>query len=187
MAEQKQTKTDEELALSVQHGDKELFGELITRYEDKMLRYASRFLQSPQERQDIVQDIFLKSYSAIQSFDSNRKFSSWLYRIAHNEIVNLLKKNSRSPLNFFDPETFFPHPVSHEMPERDLEKKEIEHLVAGSLKELDYKYKEVLVLYYIEDMDYNDISEILKIPVSTVGVRLGRGREKLKQLIGGKQ
>jgi len=86
--------TDEAIALRVQGGDGEVFGELIERYQAKLSRYARKFLLDPDDAADIVQDIFIKSYQNIQSFDATRRFSPWIYRIAHNEFVNALKKTS---------------------------------------------------------------------------------------------
>ncbi len=106
--------TDEEIAKSVQGGDTAKFGTLVERYEAKMLRYARKFLFGYQDSEDMVQEVFLKAYTNIQGFDANRKFSSWLYRIAHNEFLNAIKKKGREPLPFFDPDTIFPHPVARD-------------------------------------------------------------------------
>src|SRR3954470_6961664 len=86
------SETDEQIALAVQSGRSEKFGELVERYEAKLLRYARKFLLDPEDAQDIVQDIFIKAYENLQSFDATRRFSPWIYRIAHNEFVNALKK-----------------------------------------------------------------------------------------------
>src|SRR3989344_5780693 len=103
-------KKDEEIALLVQSGKVGFFGLLIHRYEDKMKRYAAKFLSDQEDTKDVVQEIFIKAYVNIQSFDAKRKFSSWLYRIAHNELVNALKKKkNKSFLPLFDLDIFFPH------------------------------------------------------------------------------
>ena len=83
---------DEIIAALVQSGQSVLFGVLVKRYEEKMRRYARKFLSNDDDKKDIVQEIFIKAYINIKSFDTKRKFSSWLYRIAHNELVNNLKK-----------------------------------------------------------------------------------------------
>src|SRR6476660_6356685 len=102
--------TDEQIALAVQAGATERFGELIERYEAKLLRYARKFLLDPDDAQDIVQDTFIKAYENLQSFDSCRRFSQWIYRIAHNEFVNALKKRQSRRTTFtIDFDTLFPH------------------------------------------------------------------------------
>lgn len=176
--------SDEELARRVQEtGDQMAFGLLVERFEKKLLGYGRRFLSQKEEVADLVQEVFLKSYMNIQSFDSSRKFSPWIYRIAHNVFVNAIKKRSREPLSFFDPDTIFPHVAGKESSDREVIDKELKKALDQSLDKLDAKYREPLVLYYFEDQSYEDIADILHIPVSTVGVRLKRGRDALKKVI----
>jgi RNA polymerase sigma-70 factor (ECF subfamily) len=172
--------TDEEIASKVQNGDVEQFGLLVERYEAKMMRYARKFLFGYHDSEDMVQEVFLKAYANIRGFDVKRKFSSWLYRIAHNEFINAIKKKGREPLTFFDSDTLFPHPVAAENIERDADLKQTQEILNKCLDKLDAKYREPLVLFYFEDLDYQSISEIMHIPVSTVGVRLTRGKVVLR-------
>jgi len=174
--------TDEDVAKRVQAGDTEAFGVLVQRYEDKLKRYGYRFLSSREHIEDIVQNVFLSAYVNFRSFDTERRFSPWIYRIAHNAFVNALKRRDREPLPFFDPDVLFPHPVAAQRPDRDLEIKQTRELLDKLLNELDPKYREPLVLFYFQELDYNEISEILRLPVSTVGVRISRGRTKLTAL-----
>lgn len=173
--------SDEEITLKVQAGDSESFGILVTRYETKMMRYANKFLFGYDEAQDVVQEVFIKAYIHVQSFDPTQKFSSWLYRIAHNEFINAIKKKGREPLPLIDPDAFFPHLVSKLTADDDIHKKETAEMLEKCLNKLDPKYREPLVLYYIEELDYKDIADILHLPTSTVGVRLKRGKDMLKK------
>ena len=170
-------KTDEEIAALVQKGDIQAFSILVQRYEAKMLRYARKFINGSGEEEDAVQEVFLKAYENIQSFDITRKFSTWLYRIAHNQFVNVLKKRHRLPL-FFDLDTFFPH-IGKDINE-EIDRKDMRKALDKCLKELDFKYREIITLYYFEELNYKEIAEVLHIPVSTVGVRLKRARKILK-------
>ena len=174
--------TDEEIVLQVQGGNAEPFGFLVERYEIKITRYAKKFLSNIQDIEDLVQDVFIKAYTNIQSFDASRRFSPWLYRIAHNEFVNTLKKKSRTPLSFFDFDTLFPHPFSKETADGSMIERDIKNMLDKCLNRLDQKYREPLVLYYFEEIDYKEIAEILHIPLSTVGVRLNRGKNILKSI-----
>src|SRR4029077_11683393 len=97
--------TDEELALLTQQGNMHAFGGLVERYEAKLLRYSKKFVFDYEDGKDMVQEVFIKAYANIQSFDPKRNFSSWVYRIAHNEFINAIKKKGREPLSFFDPDT----------------------------------------------------------------------------------
>ncbi|MBI2623831.1 MAG: RNA polymerase sigma factor [Candidatus Liptonbacteria bacterium] len=174
-------RADETITAEVQRGNAEAFGELIRRYEEKLLRYGRRFLADRDDVKDIVQDAFLKAYVNIKGFDSSRKFSPWLYRIAHNEFVNALKKRSgREMFSLFDFDTILPHPVAEETADGEAQRNELKRALDRHLASIGAKYREPLVLYYYEDMDYKEIADILRIPVSTVGVRLRRGKDALK-------
>jgi RNA polymerase sigma-70 factor (ECF subfamily) len=179
------TETDEAIALKVQGGDGEAFGELLDRYQAKLSRYARKFLLDPDDAKDIVQDIFIKSYQNIQSFDASRRFSPWIYRIAHNEFVNALKKRaSRRTVFTIDFDTLFPHLAATDTADSSALERDTRATLERYLDKISPKYREPLVLYYLEGMDYKEISEILQIPVSTVGVRLARGRTALQKAAG---
>ncbi len=176
--------TDEELVARVQGGELFVFRELIERYEAKMLRYARRFLLDAEECQDCVQDVFIKAYTNLRSVDPERKFSSWLYRVAHNEFINAIKKKGRERVVALDFDTLLPQLASDiDGPEDVMHRSQVRSQIERHLAELDVKYREPLVLYYFEELEYKEIAEILRIPVATVGVRLKRARERLKSYI----
>jgi RNA polymerase sigma-70 factor (ECF subfamily) len=180
--------TDEQLASAVQGGATNSFGELVERYEAKLLRYARKFLLDPEDAQDIVQDIFIKAYENLQSFDASRRFSPWIYRIAHNEFVNALKKReSRRTVFTIDFDTLFPHLQAADTADSAALERDTRETLEKHLGELDPKYREPLILYYLESMDYREIADILRIPVSTVGVRLARARAMLQKQTEGQQ
>lgn len=185
--DQRDERTDEEIAAEVQRGNMEVFRILVERYEQKMSRYAHRFLFDSDEAKDLVQDVFIKAYVNIRGFDVDRRFSPWLYRIAHNEFVNALKKKQkeRANISLFDFDTLFPHIglIAKETADSGASRHELKAALDASLDKIDTKYKEVLILYYYEDLDYKEIADVLRIPVSTVGVRLQRGKVMLQKLI----
>lgn len=175
--------TDEEIATQVQKGA-DAFALLVSRYEQKLMRYAAKFLFKGDDAKDVIQDVFIKAYVNIKSFDASQRFSPWIYRIAHNEIINAMKKRTaHKTFSLFDMDVLFPHPVAKEAADDGAKREELKRMLDASLAKLDMKYKEPLVLYYIEDMDYNEIADVLRIPVSTVGVRLQRGRAMLKNVV----
>ncbi len=172
--------SDEKLAELVQKGDTEKFGLLMERYQAKLFRYGRKFLASEDNIEDVVQDVFIKTYQNIQSFDIAQKFSPWIYRIAHNTYINTIKKNSVEFLHFFDFDTLVSHTVVEDPLVREREQKEIKEIVDTGLSKIEPKYREILILYYIEDLSYKEISDILRIPTSTVGVRIMRAKDMLK-------
>lgn len=174
--------TDEEIAALVQQGKADFFGELINRYEEKLRRYARRFLSRQEEVDDLVQDTFIKAYTNIQSFDTDYRFSPWLYRIAHNTFVNELRRKEKFTSSWFDPDTILPFLTAKETTDNLALSAELAKQIDTGLAELSPKYREVIVLHFIESMSYQEISEVLKIPVTTVGVRILRAKSQLKKI-----
>lgn len=174
------TPTDEELVKAVQRGDKEEFGILVARYGEKLFRYGRRFLSGQENIEDVVQEVFLRAYQNIRGFDTSQKFSPWIYRIAHNTFVNALKKSSRSPLSFFDFDTFAAHPVYEDPSEKEREQKEMRVMIEKGLDSLNANSREIIILYFLEEQSYREISDILRIPIGTVGIRLKRAKEALR-------
>ena len=175
--------TDEMLVLDAQKGDQAAFGQIVERFQDKLLRYARKFLLNPDDAQDIVQDVFIKAYENLQSFDVSRRFSPWIYRIAHNEFVNdLKKKQSRKTTFTIDFDTLFPTLQATDTADSAALDRDTREMLNRSLSGLDVKYREALILYYLEEMSYREIADILHIPVSTVGVRIARGKAQLQKI-----
>ena len=175
--------TDEEIAGLVQRGDLASFSLLMQRYEQKFIRYGRKFLSDATDIEDIVQEIFIKVYVNIKSFDLSKRFSPWAYRIAHNEFVNALKKRKSSRIFAFDLDVLFPQPVSRETADRGANNGDLRRMLDASMDKISAKYREPLVLYYFEELNYREIAEIMQIPVATVGVRLGRGKALLKKIL----
>ncbi len=176
-------KSDEEIVELVKKGDKEAFAVLVDRYLEKIKRYGRRFVYEKSNLDDLVQDVFIKVYTNIQSFSVDRRFSPWIYRIAHNEFVNAIRKRAYENLIPVDFDTFFPQLQSPDDPEKDFDFKLSREAIESSLGDIEAKYREVIVLYFFEELDYKSIAEILSVPIATVGVRLKRAKEKLKVLL----
>jgi RNA polymerase sigma-70 factor (ECF subfamily) len=178
--------TDEELAALVQKGDEQALAELIDRYEVKLLRYGQRFLgaQNADALSEAVQDVFISVYQNIEGFDARQRFSPWIYRIAHNAFVDLLRQKARQPLYLFDFDTVLSHAVDTRHTDSVTKEKEIAEarvLLEKGLDKLSTHQREIIVLYYFEELSYKEIADVLHVPVSTVGVRLARARVMLKK------
>jgi len=180
MSNLKSKLTDEKIAQMVQKGKSESFGLLVERYEAKIIRYAKRFLFNHNDVEDLAQEVFIKAYVNIQSFDVSRKFSPWIYRIAHNEFINAIKKKGKEPLPFFDFDVLLPRLISKEKADKSVTEQELRRMLDKCFNKLNSKYREPLILRYFEELNYQEIADVLRIPVSTVGIRLKRGKEKMK-------
>jgi RNA polymerase sigma factor (sigma-70 family) len=179
--------TDESIATEVQNGNIDAYGELISRYEKKLKRYARKFLSRDEDIEDLVQDVFIKSYEHIQSFDSKQRFSPWIYRIAHNTFVNELRRKGRYGMGVFDADTILPHIPAKETADADVLDAELKDELDSLIQNLSPKYREVIVLHYFEELSYREISDVLQIPITTVGVRMSRARRKLQETFNKKE
>lgn len=175
-----QDHTDEQLAGIAQTGSQMAFTELANRYWTRLVRYVQRLSAGSSDSEDVVQVALLKAYQNLQSFNVERRFSPWIYRITHNTLMDHLKARKRDPLPFFDPEVLFPHPVAKENPESDAEAASIRALLDKNINQLHPRYREPLVLRYYEDLSYKDIAEVLHLPTGTVSIRIKRGLEHLR-------
>lgn len=178
-----QSLTDEQLVARTQRGLQLAYSALADRYWKKLGRYVRRVLPNTNEAEDIVQEALLKAYTNLQGFDTNRRFSPWIYRITHNTIVDHTKTLGRRPLPFFDPEVLWPHPVAKEQPEKEAYIESIRQGLDAHLESLERKYREPLILRYLEDLSYRDIADILHLPIGTVSIRIKRGLLKLRTLL----
>lgn len=176
--------TDERLALLLQDGDTEALAALVDRYTAKLIRYGHRFLSSDDDIADVIQDVFVAVYQNIRDFDSTRRFSPWIYRIAHNAFVDTLRRQAKEPVYGFDFDRFAPHLVYEDPTEGEKEKEEMRVVLEKHLDRLPASYREIIDLYYFEDFKYQEIADILRIPIGTVGIRLSRARQMLKRAFG---
>jgi RNA polymerase sigma-70 factor, ECF subfamily len=174
--------SDEDIVKKIQSGQINLFSHIVDRYQAPLSRYLKRLLNCSQsDIQDLLQETFLKSFQNIQSFDTQRKFSSWIYRIAHNQAVDFMKRSSL--LKFVSLPDLDLFEKKQILPEETAENEDLKKELLDGLSLLDSKYKEVLQLYYFEDQTYEEISDILHIPVNHVGVLMYRAKKKLKEKI----
>ena len=172
--------TDTALIERIVDGETEGFGELMNRYEAKLLRYAVYLIHDDALAQDIVQDTFIKTYRNLRGYNRKYKFSSWIYRIAHNEAISAVRKLRHIAQNV-DVEK-----VEDEGKEstiiREIDNAILRGKMQSCLDLIEAKYCEVLMLQYYENMQYSEIADILHIPSSTVGVWSSRGKAHLKKL-----
>jgi len=171
------TLSDSDVVAIVRTKDKELYAEIIKRYQKKLLRYASYIMKDEHRGADVVQEGFIKAYINLNGFDTKKKFSSWIYRIVHNEAMNMLSKNKKQvPMNY---------EVEQDSGidlEDDFIRTEIINWTHHCLEQMPIIYREPLSLFYLEEKSYEEISDILRIPVGTVGTRVNRAKGIMKKL-----
>lgn len=173
-------KTDNELVkLSLDNSDHFLC--LTRRYESKLLHYIMRISKFRREDAgDILQDVFVKTYYHLNEFDDELKFSSWIYRIAHNQTVSEIRKKSSRPSISFEKEDIDRFEDVFDI-SKEIDNSFDREKINEALSKLDEKYREVLVLRFLDEKDYVEIADILKKPVSTIGNLILRGKKLFKE------
>ncbi|MDH5596634.1 MAG: RNA polymerase sigma factor [Candidatus Peregrinibacteria bacterium] len=180
-------KTDSELVM-LSLKDPDHFGQLVDRYEKKLSRYAWRISGLDAESlEDILQETFIKTYLNLNDYNNDFSFSSWIYKITHNETVSYLRKNKKLitvPLETEDEkQSSLIEVLKNEIDvEAETRQRDIVSRIQKAMDMLPDKYREVLVLRYSEDMDYREISDILKMPMGTVATTINRAKEKFKEV-----
>jgi len=169
--------SDEEIVEIVRTKDREVYAEIIKRYQKKLLRYASYIMGDEEKAADVVQESFIKAYVNLNGFDEKKKFSSWMYRIVHNEAMNLVGKHKKQ--QGFDEATDYDSGINLE---DDLIKKELIRHTQQCLKRMPILYREPLSLFFLEEKSYEEISDILRIPIGTVGTRVNRAKIIMKKI-----
>ncbi len=173
--------TDEELIEEIRAKDKELYSEIIRRYETKLAHYLRKFFRDSDQLADVLQEVFIKAYRNLYGFDIKKRFSPWIYRIAHNEALNHIKKNRRESVSLDESEW--------EIIDEDIDlKKEVDATLLKekmevALLRIKEKYREPIILYYFEQKTYEEISDILRLPRNTVGTLIMRGKKMLKEFL----
>lgn len=172
--------SDEELVKLVQEGEDDAYSHVVERYQRKIYAYIMRLTNHRDEAHDIAQDVFLKAYKNLHRFDTDRKFSSWVYRIAHNESVNWLKKHTRVKIESIEVrEENGRQVVSSANVEQEYIQKEDSEKIKYSIRKLPARYREVMEMRYLKQLSYEEISSELEKPINTVGTLISRAKKKL--------
>jgi len=173
-------KTDGEIVIQSLN-DSAHFSILIDRYEEKLTRYIRRLCDcSKEDIEDLLQEIFIKIYKNLNDFDQSLKFSSWAYRITHNEVISRFRRIKSHPQGADISE----YEIKGNSPDTILllDQKLDGRKIAEILKEMDIKYREVLVLRFFEEKDYAEISDILQKPAGTVATLLNRAKYQFRNI-----
>lgn len=180
--------TDADLVQRTLDGDRRAFGVLVERHKNTVFSLVSR-LMGPNDTEDVAQEAFLRAYKALGSFRGDAQFSTWLYRITWNVCLDRREQRSRrrsreiSAETIVDEETDAPAEFADEdaaLPDEILEAEDLRTRLAVHIDALPVHYKAILTLYFYEQKTYEEIVEILGVPMNTVKVHLYRAKARLK-------
>lgn len=186
-----QAESDEDIILRVRQGEIAAFQFIVSRYERKLSLYLTHLIGNRDEAEDLLQDVFVKAYQHLKNFDDTRIFSPWVYRIAHNEAVNWIRKRSRRPIivswdDIVEATGEQQSVESRETLEERWIRRELRDDVREALSRLPEEHREVLTLRYYLDKSYREIAEIIGTPMNTVASRVNRAKKNLLEALSGK-
>lgn len=184
----KENKKNEELLVKqVLKGNRKAFESLVNRYQRTVYHVIFKIVKEKEEAKDLMQETFLKAYSSISTYKSQYRFTTWLYRIAVNNAIDYLRKKKLATLSLdqkietkYGKLSFEPKDWTYN-PEIELLAKKKRFSIEKAIEALPKKYREVILYRHKKERSYQEISEILGIPVGTVKARIFRGRELLKK------
>ena len=171
---------DHECVAQCKAGNREAFEQLVLRHKDRLYTLALRFLGDQGEAEDVAQEAFLRAYEKLEEFRGEAKFSTWLYQICRNLSLHRLDKKKEKLSDGLLPEVAADAGAE---PLVQLLEKERHELVNWALAQLQHKFREVIVLYHQEALSYEEIADLLELPLGTIRSRLHRGRRELQDLL----
>ncbi|GIU81547.1 MAG: sigma-70 family RNA polymerase sigma factor [Acidobacteria bacterium] len=174
--------SDAELVEMAIAGDENSFEEIVRRYQRSIASYVYKMIGDYETSLDITQEVFIKVYNNLTSYSSDYKFSTWIYKIAHNATIDYLRRNYKdqetdSETSFLTLESRLP------TPERESEAKECLEEIKAVIECLPPSYRELILLRHSHDLSYEEIAEVTSLPIGTVKNRLFRARAEMKKLL----
>ena len=181
-----QTLSDVELIARAIKGRESGFEELVRRYQRPIVAYVYRMLNDYEASLDVTQEVFIKVYNSLEKYSSEYKFSTWLYRIAHNAAIDWMRRNSANLQSLETENADGAYQIQLESPapspEQERERSEWRSEIDAVVKCLPTVYRELIVLRHSKDFSYDEIAEVTNLPLGTVKNRLFRAREMMREM-----
>ncbi|HEY3567886.1 MAG TPA: sigma-70 family RNA polymerase sigma factor [Thermoanaerobaculia bacterium] len=186
-------KTDAELVASALRGSQDAFRELVKRFERPVYSLVLRMVQDPATAEDLAQEVFVKAFRALKSYDPQWKFSSWLFKIAHNTTIDHLRRGTPEtvPLEAGEDDegrgglAAVLADRSVEDPGAAAERHDLARSLERAIRRLRPDYREAVLMFYVHGASYQEICEVTGQPLGTVKTNLHRARKELAQTMAG--
>ena len=172
-------KKDEAILKKVLRGNKEAFGKLVLKYQNRVLSLGLSFFKNSEDAEDFCQDVMLKAYQALPTFKMLSSFYTWLMSIAYNTAVTSKRKKANFSLSIDDYDFISPH-LS---PEERYIRKLLQYSIGEAVEGLPEKYKICIELYFFYDVSYQDIETITSLPLGTIKSYVFRAKKLLKEAL----
>jgi RNA polymerase sigma-70 factor, ECF subfamily len=182
-----EVRSDEELILAVQDGDKRAYDVLVSRFKTRLYNFILRMVGDPELAEEIAQDAFVRAYVNADKYRTIARFSTWLYTIAINLVRNHARKKKRSPIQRIPmigredgDKIELDAADTRELPDRDLERQEIRRHISEIMVKIPEHYREPFVLREMHDLSYEEIAAATGLKLGTVRSRINRARAHFK-------
>ncbi|MBQ9220197.1 MAG: RNA polymerase sigma factor RpoE [Succinivibrio sp.] len=179
--------SDEAIVKRVQQGDVSAYNILVIKYQHKVAQIISKFVGNSADVNDVAQEAFIKAYKAINNFRGESSFYTWLYRIVVNAAKTYLESNSKRKNHIdVDSEEFQSIDsqgvlTSRESPDKIIESQELQQVILSAMNELPEELRQAIMLREVEGMSYEDMADLLQIPIGTVRSRIFRARQFIEE------
>lgn len=170
---------------AARRGDQGAFEELVRLYEKRVLALTRRMCKNPEDAAEAAQEAFFAAWQGLGSFRGDSSFSTWIYRLASNACVDLLRREGkrRAAASLDDEELNLDLPASLPSPQEEAERRELREQIEEGLRALPPEYRAALVLREMQQLRYDEIGEVLGLDIGTVKSRISRGRKKLRAFL----
>jgi RNA polymerase sigma-70 factor (ECF subfamily) len=169
--------SDEQCVALTRRGERRGFDTLVRRYQDRLFRFVLPMIGARDESLELVQETFVRAWQALDSWQPQATFKTWLFRIASNAAIDALRRRTAVPFVALDDD--YDAPAAGADPQEQLQTRQRLHALVAALGRLPADQREIVLLREVEGMSYDEISSALGISVGTVKSRLARGREAL--------
>ncbi|MBD1371854.1 sigma-70 family RNA polymerase sigma factor [Hazenella sp. IB182357] len=168
-----------------QTGDQDAFRKIVEAYEKKIYNLVLQLLKKPEEAKDVTQEVFIKIYTNLSRYRAEAQFSTWAYQITYRTCMDRLRKKQKEQ-TLFPPQELDENQtkIDHVSVEARYEQRELREQLQETLDQLPDKYRMVLILSHQQELSYQEIADILEMPVNTVGTHLYRAKLQLRKLLG---
>lgn len=176
---------EQEWVAAARQGDQGAFEELVRLYEKRVLALTLRMCKNPEDAAEAAQEAFFAAWQGLKNFREESSFSTWLYRLASNACVDLLRREGRrqAAVSLDDEGLNLDIPASIPTPQEEAERRELGERIEEGLRALPPEYRAVLVLREIHQLRYEEIAAALELDMGTVKSRISRGRKRLRRFL----
>ena len=183
------TSSDQQLVKRALKGDERAFEEIVRRYQKPIVNFIARMVGNYDLALDLSQDVFVKAFVALRTYNEDFKFGSWIFKIASNTVIDHLRKGGPAissldkPVATEDDEIQVDLASTALIPEEELEQTETRSILVRLIDQLPQAYRQMIVLRHVNELSYDEMAEITDLPLGTVKNRTFRAREMMRRMI----